>query len=113
MKCVEVLSFALNAPLQAESRTAELSSLLNKVQSEDAALKDSLAKLGSMNEGLAQDKVDLNTYIHQVCVKVATVSSPVTVGGRNSSQTTQKSNRNTSPCFHCLLNFSLNNFIFF
>lgn len=55
-------------PLQAESRTAELSSLLNKVQSEDAALKDSLAKLGSMNEGLAQDKVDLNTYIHQVCV---------------------------------------------
>lgn len=39
---------------------------MNKVQSEDAALKDSLAKLGSMNEGLAQDKVDLNNYIHQV-----------------------------------------------
>lgn len=52
--------------LQAESRNAELSLLLNKLQSEDAALRDSLAKLGSMNEGLAQDKADLNTYILQV-----------------------------------------------
>lgn len=51
---------------QAESRNAELSLLLNKLQSEDAALRDSLAKLGSMNEGLAQDKTDLNTYILQV-----------------------------------------------
>lgn len=59
-----------HVPLQAESRTAELSSLLNKLQSEDAALRDSLAKVGSMNEGLAQDKVDLNTYIHQVCMSM-------------------------------------------
>lgn len=52
--------------LQVESRNAELSLLLNKLQSEDAALRDSLTKLGSMNEGLAQDKADLNTYILQV-----------------------------------------------
>lgn len=52
--------------LQAESSNAELSLLLNKLQSEDAALRDSLAKMGSMNEGLAQDKADLNTYILQV-----------------------------------------------
>lgn len=52
--------------LQVESRNAELSLLLNKLQSEDAALRDSLAKLGSLNEGLAQDKADLNTYILQV-----------------------------------------------
>ena len=52
--------------LQAESSNAELSLLLNKLQSEDSALRDSLAKMASMNEGLAQDKVDLNTYIFQV-----------------------------------------------
>lgn len=58
----------LTLPLQAESRNAELSLSLSKLQSEDAALRDSLAKVGSMNEGLAQDKVDLNTYILQVCM---------------------------------------------
>lgn len=52
--------------LQAEGSNAELSLLLNKLQSEAAALTDSLAKMGSMNEGLAQDKSDLNTYILQV-----------------------------------------------
>lgn len=66
-------------PHQAESRTAELSSLFNKLQSEDAAVRDSLAKVGSMNEGLAQDKVDLNTYIHQVRVCMDTCFSPVSV----------------------------------
>lgn len=40
--------------------------LLNKLQSEEAALRDSLAKVGSLNESLAQDKTDLNTYIVQV-----------------------------------------------
>lgn len=54
--------------LQAESRNAELALLLNKLQSEDAALRDSLAKMGSMNEALVQDKADLNTYILQVCM---------------------------------------------
>lgn len=52
--------------LQAESKNTELSLLLNKLQSEDAALRDSLAKMGSMNEGLAQDKAALNTYILKV-----------------------------------------------
>lgn len=53
---------------QAESRNAELSLLVNKLQSEEAALRDSLAKVGSLNESLAQDKTDLNTYILQVYV---------------------------------------------
>lgn len=51
---------------QAESSNAEMSLLLNKLQSEDAALRDSLAKMASMNEGLVQDKTDLNSYILQV-----------------------------------------------
>lgn len=51
-----------------ESRNAELSLLLNKLQSEEAALRDSLAKVGSLNESLAQDKTDLNAYIIQVYV---------------------------------------------
>lgn len=51
---------------QAESRNTELSLLVNKLQSEEAALRDSLAKVGSLNESLAQDKTDLNTYILQV-----------------------------------------------
>lgn len=53
-------------PLQAEGSNAELSMLLNKLQSEDAALRDSLVKMGSMNEGMAQDKTELNNYILQV-----------------------------------------------
>lgn len=64
--CVHVV-YDLFVSLQVESRNAELSLLLNKLQSEDAALRDSLAKVGSLNEGLAQDKADLNTYILQVC----------------------------------------------
>ncbi|MEQ2179070.1 hypothetical protein GOODEAATRI_020816, partial [Goodea atripinnis] len=50
----------------AESSNTELSLQLNKLLSEDAALRDSLAKMGSMNEDLAQDKVDLNNYILQL-----------------------------------------------
>lgn len=49
-----------------ESRNAELSLLLNKLQSEEAALRDSLVKVGGLNESLAQDKTDLNAYIIQV-----------------------------------------------
>uniref|UniRef100_A0A3Q2DL06 Rootletin-like coiled-coil domain-containing protein n=1 Tax=Cyprinodon variegatus TaxID=28743 RepID=A0A3Q2DL06_CYPVA len=44
----------------------ELSLQLSKLQSEDAALRDSVVKMGSMNEVLAQDKVDLNNYILKV-----------------------------------------------
>lgn len=51
---------------QAESCSTELSLQLSRLQSEEAALRDSLAKMGSMNEALAQDKVDLNNYILQV-----------------------------------------------
>uniref|UniRef100_A0A673XCW3 Ciliary rootlet coiled-coil, rootletin n=1 Tax=Salmo trutta TaxID=8032 RepID=A0A673XCW3_SALTR len=48
------------------SSNAELSLLVNKLHSEEAALRDSLAKMGSMNEGLAQDKSDLNSIISQL-----------------------------------------------
>jgi len=51
---------------QAENSNTELFLQLSKLQSEDAALRDSLVKMGSMNEALAQDKADLNTYILQV-----------------------------------------------
>ncbi|MED6270511.1 hypothetical protein CHARACLAT_011138, partial [Characodon lateralis] len=51
---------------RAESSNTELSLQLNKLLSEDAALRDSLAKMGGMNEDLAQDKVDLNNYILQL-----------------------------------------------
>ena len=54
--------------LQAESSNAELTLLVNKLRSEEAGLRDSLAKMGSLNEGLAQDKSDLNNIINQVCV---------------------------------------------
>lgn len=53
--------------LQAESSNAELTLLVNKLRSEEAGLRDSLAKMGSLNEGLAQDKSDLNNIINQVC----------------------------------------------
>lgn len=40
--------------------------MLTKLQSEGAALKDSLAKMGALSEGLAKDKVDLNRVLLQV-----------------------------------------------
>lgn len=38
------------------------------MRSEQAGLSDSLAKMGALNEGLAQDKVALNRVILQVLV---------------------------------------------
>ena len=61
-----ILSLSPPSLFQAESSNAELSLLVNKLRSEEAALRDSLSKMGSMNEGLAQDKTDLNTIISQV-----------------------------------------------
>jgi hypothetical protein len=63
---VHPLKFHPSSLPQAESTNAELSLLVNKLHSEEAALQDSLAKMGSMNEGLAQDKSDLNSIICQV-----------------------------------------------
>ena len=40
--------------------------MLHKLQSEEAGLRDSLAKMSNINEGLAHDKADLNTLIMQV-----------------------------------------------
>lgn len=52
--------------LQTECKNAELSLTLHKLQSEEAGLRDSLSKLSHMNEGLAQDKADLNAIVMQV-----------------------------------------------
>lgn len=52
--------------LQVEATNAELELSLHKMKSEDAELRDSLAKMGALNEGLAQDKVNLNRVILQV-----------------------------------------------
>lgn len=56
----------LHCPPQAETSNAELSLLVNKLQSEAAALRDSLDKLANMNESLVLDKSNLNTFILQV-----------------------------------------------
>lgn len=55
-----------DSPRQAESSNKELSLQLSRLQSEEVALRDSLSKMGNMNEALAQDKAALNTYILQV-----------------------------------------------
>ena len=52
--------------LQAESRNGDLSLMLHKLQSEEAGLRDSLAKMSNINEGLAHDKTDLNNLVMQV-----------------------------------------------
>lgn len=39
---------------------------INKAKTEEATLKDALLKMQAMNEGLGQDKVELNKIIMQV-----------------------------------------------
>lgn len=51
-----------------EAQNAEQELTLTKLQSEDAGLKDSLAKMGTLSEGLAKDKVELNRLLLKVSV---------------------------------------------
>ena len=45
---------------------AELELEVNKLRTEEAALRDSLHKMQALNEGLGQDKIELNKIIMQV-----------------------------------------------
>lgn len=48
---------------------------LTKMQTQEAALKDSLAKMAALSEGLAKDKVELNRVLLQVSLLTATLYS--------------------------------------
>ena len=53
---------------QVESTNAEIELALNKLKTEEATLRDQLAKMQAVNEGLAQDKVELHKVIAEVCL---------------------------------------------
>jgi rootletin len=40
---------------------------INKLKTEEATLRDALLKMQNLNEGLGQDKIELNKIIMQVC----------------------------------------------
>lgn len=50
--------------MEAQSTAHELA--LTKLQNQEATLKDSLAKMAALSEGLAKDKVELNHILLQV-----------------------------------------------
>lgn len=49
-----------------ESQSAAQELALTKLQNQEAALEDSLAKMAALGEGLAKDKVALNRILLQV-----------------------------------------------
>lgn len=49
-----------------ESQCAAQELALTRLQNQEAALKDSLAKMAALSEGLAKDKVELNRVLLQV-----------------------------------------------
>jgi hypothetical protein len=51
---------------RAELSKAELELEINKIKTEDASLRDALLKMQALNEGLGQDKIELNKIIMQV-----------------------------------------------
>lgn len=61
-----------------ESRSAAHELALTKLQNQEATLKDSLAKMAALSEGLAKDKVELNRILMQVS------SRAVALDGRQS-----------------------------
>jgi len=52
--------------IQVERTNADIELALNKLKTEEASLRDQLAKMQALNEGLAQDKVDLHKVIAEV-----------------------------------------------
>lgn len=63
---VERLLFPLNladALSRSEAYRSEVELDLSKERSESAALRDLLCKIQALNEGLAQDKIELNKII--------------------------------------------------
>ncbi len=55
--------FLADALSRSESYRAEVEFDLSKERSESAALRDLLCKVQALNEGLAQDKIELNKII--------------------------------------------------
>src|SRR4051794_7621863 len=55
--------FLADALSRSETYRAEVEHDLSKERSESAALRDLLCKIQSLNEGLAQDKIELNKII--------------------------------------------------
>ena len=51
---------------KSEMCKAELEVEMNKLKTEEAALRDALLKMQALNEGLGQDKIELNRIILQV-----------------------------------------------
>ncbi len=51
---------------KAELCKSELELEINKVKTEEASLRDALLKMQSLNEGLGQDKIELNKIIMQL-----------------------------------------------
>lgn len=65
---MEFFPFPGEALGKAEIIKTELEGELHKSRAEEAALKDALAKMQALNEGLGQDKIELNKIIMQVSV---------------------------------------------
>lgn len=63
---IATLVFFLFPPPQNEGSRAELEVALNRLKAEEASTRDSLAKMSALNEGLAQDKTELNQILIQV-----------------------------------------------
>ena len=51
---------------RAETHKAELELALNKIKTEEIGLRDALLKMQALNEGLGQDKIELNKIIMNV-----------------------------------------------
>ena len=75
---------------------AELELEVNKLRTEEAALRDSLLKMQALNEGLGQDKIELNKIIMQVGVFLFLIQL-FTIGPR-STVSNVSGNRCKSDC---------------
>ncbi len=64
---------------RAEMAKAELELQLNRLRAEEASLRDALLKMQALNEGLGQDKIELNKIIMQV--RPGVTVSPGSSGG--------------------------------
>ena len=58
--------FSGEALSRTELGNAELELEVNKVKTEEASLRDALLKMQALNEGLGQDKIELNKIIMQM-----------------------------------------------
>lgn len=67
----EVLEQQRTEVTEALSRTevqkAEVEVEISKVKADEASLRDAILKMQALNEGLGQDKIELNKIIMQVC----------------------------------------------